>query len=126
MTGQTSPRLHCRDDDLARQAKRAMAKWKMTLGERTRAELREPTLRERVQIEIEKERSRRTVRKTVATGSNSALPRGSLIVRTAVRTAGAGGTAGISTVASGCQLDGRDRLRPSTSRPKATVGCEEH
>jgi hypothetical protein len=103
-----------------------MAKWKMTLDERTRAELGEPTQRERVQMEIEKERSRRTVRKTVATGSNTALPRGSLIVRTAVRTAGAGGTAGISTVASGCQLDGRDRLRPSTSRPKATVGSEEH
>jgi hypothetical protein len=81
MRGRTSLRLDGRDDDIARQAKRAMAKWKMTLDERTRAELREPTRRERVQMEIETERSRRTVRKTVATGSNSALPRGSLIVR---------------------------------------------
>jgi hypothetical protein len=37
-----------------------MRKWKMTLDERTRAELGEPTRRERVQMEIEKERSRRT------------------------------------------------------------------
>jgi hypothetical protein len=32
-----------------------MRKWKMTLDERTRAELGEPTRRERVQMEIEKE-----------------------------------------------------------------------
>jgi hypothetical protein len=69
MTGRTSPRLECHDDDLARRAKRAMAKWKMTLDERTRTEIGEPTRRERVQMEIEEERSRRTVRKTVATGS---------------------------------------------------------
>jgi hypothetical protein len=51
----------CHDDDLSRQAKRAMGKWKMTLDERTRAEIGEATRRERVQKEIEKERSRRTV-----------------------------------------------------------------
>jgi hypothetical protein len=38
-----------------------MGKWKMTLDERTRAEIGEATRRERVQKEIRKERSRRTV-----------------------------------------------------------------
>ena len=119
-------RWDCHDDDLSRQAKRAMGNWKMTLDERTRAEIGEATRRERVQKEIEKERSRRNGCQTVATGSDAALPRGSLAVQTAVRKAQAGGTAGISTVASGCQLDGRDRLRPSTSRPETTVGSEGH
>jgi hypothetical protein len=52
-------RLDCHDECLSRKAKRAMKKWKMTLEERTRAELGEPTQRARVQMEIKKERSRR-------------------------------------------------------------------
>ena len=63
---------HHHDDSLSRRAERAMAKWKMTLNERTRGEIGEPSRRERVHIEINRERSRRTVRQNSGGGTQCA------------------------------------------------------
>jgi hypothetical protein len=49
------------DDGLQRRAERAMHQWKKTLSPRDRALVGEPTRRERVTMEIQEERSRRTV-----------------------------------------------------------------
>jgi hypothetical protein len=54
---------------LARRAEREMRRWRVTLTASERAEIGEPTRRERVSSEINrerKERARRSVAKTVA------------------------------------------------------------
>jgi hypothetical protein len=139
---------HDHHDDLSRRAEREMQIWKQTLSPRVRASIGEPSRRERVAEEISKERSRRTVRMTVATGTGCGTTELDHTA-SADRKAEARSTAGISPVASSRRLDGRERStsspqsinsavtsgnmtasapdgrgRSATSRPTATVGSD--
>jgi hypothetical protein len=90
-------------------ADEAMKQWKQTLSPRVRASIDEPSRRERVTREIQEERSRRTVRMTVAAAPGHSATTGLDHSASADRKAEARSTAGISPAASSRQLDGREQ-----------------
>ena len=105
---------------LARRAELEMRRWRPTLTASERAEIGEPTRRERVGSEINrerKERARRSVAKTVAASTEASATTGPTQSAMPVRKAGGRVAAEISTVASSRRLTGRERLRPSAVRP---------
>jgi hypothetical protein len=76
---------------LARRAEREMRRWRVTLTARQRAEIGEPTRRERVSSEINrerKERARRSVCKTVAASTSKCATTGPTQSAMPVRKAG--------------------------------------
>jgi hypothetical protein len=115
-------RRHRRQDaiQLARRAEREMRRWRVILTASERAEICEPTRRERVSSEINrerKERARRSVSMTVAASAGASATMGPTQSAMPVRKAGGRVAAEISTVASSRRLTGRERLRPSAVRP---------
>ena len=105
---------------LVRRAESGMRRWRATLTVNERAEIGEPTRRERVSSEINrerKERARRSVAKTVAASTEASATTGPTQSAMPVRKAGGRVAAEISTVASSRRLTGRERLRPSAVRP---------
>ena len=94
---------------LARRAEREMRRWRITLTARQRAEIGEPTRRERVSSEINRERkepARRSVCKTVAASTGASATMGPTQSAMPVRKAGGRVAAEISAVASSRQLTG--------------------